>query len=111
MIAVGAPRYLGVPTAISYRVGTRDRKPFAAQWLACVLPCRRFTASLARGGARLGADADRYAFIAVDFHHLLLAGLPGAQRTTLNELCGEACNNVAFSVSYEIRVIGACELE
>jgi hypothetical protein len=26
--------------------------------------------------ARLGADVDRYFFIAVDFHHLLLAGLP-----------------------------------
>jgi len=26
--------------------------------------------------ARLGADADRYSFIVVDFHHLLLAGLP-----------------------------------
>jgi hypothetical protein len=26
--------------------------------------------------ARLGADVDRYSFIAVDFHHLLLAGLP-----------------------------------
>jgi len=26
--------------------------------------------------ARLRADVDRYSFIAVDFHHLLLAGLP-----------------------------------
>ena len=26
--------------------------------------------------ARLGADADRYSFIAADFHRLLLAGLP-----------------------------------
>ena len=26
--------------------------------------------------ARLGADADRYSFIVVDLHHLLLAGLP-----------------------------------
>ena len=26
--------------------------------------------------ARLGADVDRYSFIAVDFHHILLAGLP-----------------------------------
>jgi hypothetical protein len=29
-----------------------------------------------RRNARLGADVDRYSFIAVDFHHLLLAGLP-----------------------------------
>jgi len=26
--------------------------------------------------ARLGADVDRYTFIVVDLHHLLLAGLP-----------------------------------
>jgi hypothetical protein len=61
---------------VRYRVGTRDKNPFAAQWLAYVLPCRRFTAALTGDGARLGADADRYSFIAVDFHHLLLAGLP-----------------------------------
>ena len=37
---------------------------------------RRFAAALAGSSARLGADADRYSFIAVDLHHLLLAGLP-----------------------------------
>jgi hypothetical protein len=31
--------------------------PFAAQWLAYTLPCRRFVPSLAAGNARLGADA------------------------------------------------------
>ena len=31
---------------------------------------------LAADDARLGADAVRYSFIAVDFHHLLLADLP-----------------------------------
>jgi len=50
--------------------------PFAAQWLAYALPCRRFAHVLANIDARLGADVDRYSFIAVDFHHLLLAGLP-----------------------------------
>ena len=50
--------------------------PFAARWLACTFPCRRFAPGLATGHARLGADADRYSFIAVDSHHLLLAGLP-----------------------------------
>ena len=58
-----------------YSVGTRDI-PIAAQWLACALPCRRFTAALAATDARLGADVDRYSFIVLDFHHLLLAGLP-----------------------------------
>jgi hypothetical protein len=57
-------------------VGTRKQFSIAAQWLACVLPCRRFAAILADADARLGADADRYSFIAVDLHHLLPAGLP-----------------------------------
>ena len=39
-------------------------------------PCRRFASILTDANARLGADADRYSFIAVDLHHLLLAGLP-----------------------------------
>ncbi|WP_232316858.1 hypothetical protein, partial [Candidatus Burkholderia verschuerenii] len=39
-------------------------------------PCRRFADHLAVTCARLGADVVRYSFIAVDFHHLLLAGLP-----------------------------------
>ena len=50
--------------------------PFAARWLAYTIPYRRFAPDLAAGNARLGADVDRYSFIAVDFHHLLLAGLP-----------------------------------
>jgi len=47
-----------------------------AQWLAYALPCRRFAPALADDSARLGADVDRYSFIVVDLHHLLLAGLP-----------------------------------
>jgi hypothetical protein len=50
--------------------------PFAARWLAYALPCRRFAPALTDNNARLGANVDRYSFIAVDFHHLLLAGLP-----------------------------------
>jgi hypothetical protein len=55
-------------------VGTRVAQVFAAQWLACVLPCRRFAVTLADADARLGADAARYAFIVGDLHLLLLAG-------------------------------------
>jgi len=51
---------------------------FAAPWLAYALPYRRF----AIPGARLGADAVRYTSIIVDSHHLLLAGLTGALRST-----------------------------
>jgi hypothetical protein len=53
---------------------------FAAQWLAYALPYRRFVAVLTDANARLGADVDRYSFIVVDLHHLLLAGPPGALR-------------------------------
>ena len=53
--------------------GIRD---FAAQWLACALPCRRFADSPHGSRARLGADVDRYSFTVVDLHHLLFAGLP-----------------------------------
>jgi hypothetical protein len=49
---------------------------FAAQWLAYTIPYRRFAPALAGSDARLGADVARYAFIVVDLHHLLLAGLP-----------------------------------
>jgi hypothetical protein len=57
-------------------VGTQKQFSIAAQWLACTYPYRRFAATLADDCARLGADADRYSFIVVDSHHLLLAGLP-----------------------------------
>src|SRR5262249_36733204 len=56
-------------------VGTRGLA-FAAQWLAYTLPYRRFVSVLTDANARLGADVDRYSFIVVDLHHLLLAGLP-----------------------------------
>jgi hypothetical protein len=57
-------------------VGTRNPFSIAAQWLACTSPYRRFADILADACARLGADVGRYSFIAVDLHHLLLAGLP-----------------------------------
>ena len=41
-----------------------------------MLPYRRFADILADACARLGANVDRYSFIVMDFHHLLLAGLP-----------------------------------
>jgi hypothetical protein len=59
-----------------YSVSARDFFPFAAQWLAYAIPCRRFASGLTTGDARLGADAGRYSFIVSDFHRLLLAGLP-----------------------------------
>jgi hypothetical protein len=69
----------GAPVRFAFRnrygVGARDI-PFAAQWLAYAIPCRRFAASLTTGDARLGADAGRYSFIVSDSHRLLLAGLP-----------------------------------
>ena len=57
-------------------VSTQDQFSIAARWLACMYPCRRFADTLADACARLVADVARYAFTAVDLHHLLLAGLP-----------------------------------
>ena len=83
----GSPTTPGHPSAcasalrrLAFRytdsVGTREQFSIAAQWLACTYPCRRFAATLADDNARLGANVVRYSFIAVDLHHLLLAGLP-----------------------------------
>jgi hypothetical protein len=72
------------PLRVAFRllngVGTRDSNSIAAQWLAYTLPYRRFADLLADACARLGADVDRYSFIVMDLHHLLLAGLPAHSR-------------------------------
>jgi len=70
-------------------VGTRDKYSFAAQWLACALPYRRFACTLAGTSARLGVDAVRYSFIAADFHRLLLAGFTGALLILFNASLSE----------------------
>jgi hypothetical protein len=71
---------IGAPAHVAFRsynsVGTQNENPFAARWLACAIPCRRFAADLTIGNARLGADVDRYSFIVSDLHRLLPAGLP-----------------------------------
>ncbi|WP_232316792.1 hypothetical protein, partial [Candidatus Burkholderia verschuerenii] len=55
------------------------------------LPCRRFADHLAVTCARLGADVVRYSFIAVDFHHLLLASLPvHSENVTVGRAKGQA---------------------
>jgi hypothetical protein len=70
------------PRRVAFRhsddVGTQDMEAIVAQWLACTLPYRRFTDVLANARARLGADVDRYSFIVMDLHHLLLCRSPGA---------------------------------
>ncbi len=82
-------------------VGTRNIFSIAAQWLACTYPYRRFADTLTSACARLGADAVRYTFIAVDFHHLFLAGLPA-------HLCKKSGRSLPvgrisiFSPSYEL---------
>ena len=68
------------PSRVAFRirngVGTRDKNLCEAQWLACVLPYRRFAAALTDDCARLGADVVSYSFIVSDLHRLLVAGLP-----------------------------------
>ena len=70
----------GAPVRLAFRhgygVSARNCFPFAAQWLAYAIPCRRFAPGLTTDDARLGADAGPYSFIASDSHRLLLAGLP-----------------------------------
>ena len=71
---------VSAPDHVAFRrcdsVGARNISTFAAQWLACTLPYRRFADLLADACARLGADVVRYTFIVMDLHLLLLAGLP-----------------------------------
>ena len=68
------------PASVAFRgvnnVGTRVYNAFAARWLAYTLPYRRFAVILANDCARIGGDVGCYSFIAVDLHHILLAGLP-----------------------------------
>ena len=92
------------PKRVAFRarnsVGTRGLA-FAAQWLAYALPYRRFVGVLTDANARLGADVDRYSFIVVDLHHLLLAGLPAhsAIRPCTNPLRGQSMQNCGGLVS------------
>ena len=74
----GARAHAPVRVAFRFRngVGTRNMNLYEAQWLAYVLPYRRFAAALTDDNARLGANVDRYSLIASDLHRLLVAGLP-----------------------------------
>jgi hypothetical protein len=68
-----------LPSAVDNASASQKYVVFEAQWLAYALPYRRFTPAFTDDGARLGADVVRYSFIAVDLHHLLLAGFTGAR--------------------------------
>ena len=76
---------INAPASFAFRevnnVGTRIPNAFAAQWLAYTLPYRRFAVVLAGSCARIGDDVGCYSFIAVDFHHIPLAGLPAHSAT------------------------------
>ena len=66
-----------------------------------MLSCRRFADVLADARTRLGADVGRCSFIAVDFHHILLAGLPAHSRASrpahLRRHQYVTCNTEGFS--------------
>jgi len=70
-----------LPSACHDGIGTPDYIAYAARYPAYTLPYRRFADVLANTCARLGTNVDRYSFIAVDLHHLLLAGLPALSLT------------------------------
>jgi len=44
---------------LANNVGTRNHDYFAAQWLACAFPYRRFADVLTDAAARLGGGVDR----------------------------------------------------
>ena len=86
------------------RVDTQRYTYFAAQWLACALPCRRFALILADEDARLGAEAGRYAFLVMDLHHLLPAGL--SRRTQIKCRLLQIRRNVLDSSCTDNRKFG-----
>jgi hypothetical protein len=49
---------------------------YAAQYLACALPCERFTSALTGIPCITRGGAVRYSFTVTDFHRLPFAGLP-----------------------------------
>ena len=55
---------------------------YATQYLACALPCERFTLPSRTTRASLGAGTGRYSFTVTDFHRLPFAGLPAHPSTT-----------------------------
>lgn len=65
---------------VGHTLDAPDGITIAARWLAYAHPYRRFAPALADRRARLGADVDRYSFIAEDFHLLSPAGLPAHAR-------------------------------
>ena len=95
----GARTYAPVCIAFHLRnsVGTRDMNLCGAQWLAYVLPYRRFAAALTDACARLRVDVDRYSFIVSDLHRLLVAGLPAH--------CERFCTSSHTFIRREIRAI------
>jgi len=57
--------------------GTLNWSSIVARWLACTYPCGCCAYIFTNVCARFGADVIlRWAFIVVDLHRLLLAGLP-----------------------------------
>ena len=82
---------------------------YAAQYLACALPCERFASALAGNRASLGAGVVRYAFTVTDFHRLPSAGLPAhpstaslASRSTRRLLTGQRLSPVGFGMAVQI---------
>ena len=70
---------------------------YAAQYLACALPCERFTFALANNRASLGASAVRYSFTVTDFHRLPFAGLPAHPSTASIATHSRCLRNVRFA--------------
>ena len=71
-------------SAVLPSVGRKTSAPrlsYAAQYLACALPCECFTSALADNPCITRGQCVRYSFTVTDFHRLPLAGLPAHPST------------------------------
>lgn len=101
------------------RVGTQEMISFAAQWLACTLPCRRFVPTLADDNARLQglsrhestdciSDSIERLMAAIVRTYVEVDGKPAIQRTQLLGSTTEARapdGMLYYSFSAEMRAI------
>jgi len=77
----------------------------AAQYLACALPCERFTSALAGSPCITQGRCVRYAFTVTDFHRLPLAGLPAHPSTP--SFPGSVANGSIRAQGKALRAIAA----
>jgi hypothetical protein len=91
--ALAKKRPAVLPSTLS-TVSALGSSTYAAQY-----PDGHFAPSLTAEHARLAANVDRFSFNAVDFHHLLSAGLPAHRQTTLTLTECRSISNSTYCMS------------